>query len=108
METVREILDAKGHDVWSVGPTSTVYEAVRLMNEKNVGSVLVMDGSRLMGIVSEREAARETILQARDPRTTRVTEIMVRHLICVRPELHVDSCRSLMSERRVRHLPVIE
>lgn len=108
METVREILDAKGHEVWAVDPRSTVLEAVRLMTERNVGSVLVMDGHRLVGLMSEREAAREIVARERDPRATWVSDIMVKHLLCVRSELRVDSCRQLMTERRVRHLPVIE
>ncbi|MBK6846350.1 MAG: CBS domain-containing protein [Proteobacteria bacterium] len=108
MQTVRSLLRSKGHEVWSIGPASTVFEAIRLMSDKGIGALVVLDEQRLVGILSERDYTRNVILKDRSSRTTRVAEIMTRKVFYVGPELTAEECMALMTERRVRHLPVIE
>lgn len=105
---VTEILRAKGHDIWSVPPDVTVYQALQLMAEKNVGAVLITDGDRLVGILSERDYARKIALKGRSSRDTPVVEIMTERVVCVSPEETAEQCMALMTNKRVRHLPVIE
>lgn len=106
--TVARLLDAKGHDAWSIASGATVYDAIRLMAEKGVGAILVMDGSELVGIVSERDYARKVALQDRSSRNTLVRDIMTPDVISVRPDRSVEYCMELMTDRRIRHLPVVE
>lgn len=108
VQTVRSLLRSKGHEVWSIGPASTVFEAIRLMSDKGIGALVVLDEQRLVGILSERDYTRNVILKDRSSRTTRVAEIMTRKVFYVGPELTAEECMALMTERRVRHLPVIE
>ena len=108
MKSVKEILDAKGHDIWSVTSDSTVYDAVKLMAEKSIGSLLVMDDDKLVGIVTERDYARKVILEDKSSRNAAVNEVMTRKVLCVSPERTVDECMALMTEQRARHLPVLE
>jgi len=108
MQTVRQILDDKGDTVFSVGPEDTVFESLRRMADKGVGSLLVMDGDRLVGIVTERDYARKVILEGKSSKTTPVGEIMTRRVLCVTPERTVDECMALMSDKRARHLPVVD
>lgn len=108
MFIVKQILDQKGHDVWSVPPDATIYEALELMAEKNIGAVLVMDGDALAGIFSERDYARKVVLQGKSSRKTPVRDGMTEEVICVRPDQSVEGCMSLMTEKRIRHLPVLE
>ena len=107
METVGQLLRAKGHDVWSVSPGASVYEALELMAEKNIGAVLVVDQGRLVGIMSERDYARKVILKGRFSRDTPVREIMTERVVYVRPEQTLGQCMALMTEKRIRHLPVM-
>jgi CBS domain-containing protein len=102
------ILGTKGRAVWSVAPDATVLSAIALMAEKNIGAVLVMQGDRLVGILSERDYTRKVALKGRSSRETRVGEIMVGTPITVTPEHSVDECLHIMTEHRVRHLPVME
>ena len=108
MKSVKEILDAKGHDIWSVTSDSTVYDAVKLMAEKSIGSLLVMDDDKLVGIVTERDYARKVILEDKSSRNAAVNEVMTRKVLCVSPERTVDECMALMTDQRARHLPVLE
>ena len=107
METVGQLLRAKGHDVWSVSPGASVYEALELMAEKNIGAVLVVDQGRLVGIMSERDYARKVILKGRFSRDTPVRNIMTERVVYVRPEQTLGQCMALMTEKRIRHLPVM-
>lgn len=108
MTTVRQILRNKGDQVWWVDPDATVYAALELMAEKNIGAVLVMREGRLLGILSERDYARKVILLGRASATTLVRDIMSANVVCVRPDQTVAECMALMTVRRFRHLPVLE
>lgn len=106
--TVRYLLEQKGRDVWTIGPDATVFDALARMAEKNVGSLIVMDGEKLVGIITERHYSRNVILEGKTSSTTLVSDIMERDVIHVRPEHSVELCMALMTEKRVRHLPVLE
>ena len=108
MKTVRDILDTKGHDVWCVGLEDTVFEALRRMAEKEIGALVVMDGPRLAGIISERDYARKIVLLGRTSPNTLVKEIMTSHVAYTHPEQSIEECMAIMTDKRVRHLPVIE
>lgn len=108
MKTVKQILQAKGQAVWSVSAQDTVYDAMVLMSDRGIGALLVMDGSRLIGIVTERDYARKVILEGRSSRDTPVSDIMTRRVLCATPERSVEECLALMTEKRARHLPVVE
>jgi len=108
MKTIRQILDDKGRDYWHVGPGSTVYEAVRLMADREIGSVLVMEGDVLKGILTERDYARKVVLEGLSSPELPVERIMSTNVLYARPDQSVDECMALMTDKRVRHLPVIE
>ncbi len=107
MSTVRHLLQIKGNDVWTVSPDTSVFEALRLMANKNVGAILVVEGEKLVGILSERDYARKVILLGKASRDTLVRDIMTSKVITVHPEQTVDECMELMTNNRVRHLPVV-
>ncbi len=108
MTTVRQLLDGKSPEVHAVSPDAAVIDAIRLMAEKGVGAVLVMDGPRLVGILSERDYARKIVLRERSSRDTAVAEIMTAKLVTVTPGEEVERCLQLVTEHRIRHLPVVE
>jgi CBS domain-containing protein len=108
MLTVRQLLQRKGHDVWSVTPDTSVYEAVREMDGKNIGALMVCEGVELVGIVSERDIARKTILLDLLSKDTLVREIMTEDVRYVRPDNSIEDCMALMTDKRIRHLPVLE
>jgi CBS domain-containing protein len=108
MQTVREILSSKGHEVWSVAPADTVLTALKLMAEREIGAVLCLDGEKLAGIITERDYARKVVLLGRSSKDAKVAEIMTSHVVCVAPERTVEECMALMTDKRLRHLPVIE
>jgi len=108
MITVRQLLDKKGRQIFSIVPEAAVLEAIRLMAERHVGALLVMEGEKLSGIVSERDYARKVILMGRSSADTPVRDIMTVAVVTVQPETPVEKCMQVMTERRVRHLPVIE
>lgn len=107
MFIVKQILDSKGRDVWFVRPDSTIYAALELMAEKNIGAVLVMDNEELVGVFSERDYARKVVLQGKSSRETMVREAMTSPVFAVRPDKSVEGCMALMTEKRIRHLPVM-
>jgi CBS domain-containing protein len=108
MKTVRELLRRKGYEVWSIGPDDTVFDALRLMAEKNVGALLVLDADTLIGMLSERDYARKVILVGKSSKDTPVREIMSTKVVHVEPDLSLEGCMVLMTERHVRHLPVLD
>ncbi|MGH2669689.1 MAG: CBS domain-containing protein [bacterium] len=108
MKFVSEILQAKGHEIWRVTPDTSVYDALKLMAEKNVGALLVLEGDDLVGLFSERDYARKIILEGKSSKDTPVKEIMISQVLYVRPEHSVEECMALMTDKRVRHLPVLE
>ncbi len=107
MKQVSDLLKHKGRAVWSLPPDATVYEAIDQMEQKGVGALLVMEGEHLVGIVSERDYARKVILKGKSSREIRVSEIMSHPVIYARPELTVEQTMALMTDKRVRHLPVM-
>ena len=109
METVAEFLAGKGAAVYTVRPDATVYEALELMADKNIGAVLVTDQSgKLAGILSERDYARKMMIKGRDSHSTKVKEIMTTLVVSINPETRLRDCMSLMTEKRIRHLPVFQ
>jgi CBS domain-containing protein len=107
MTTVRQMLSAKT-DIYAVKPEDSVYEALTLMADRNIGAVLVVSGAEIKGILSERDYARRVVLHGKMSKETPVGEIMTTNVICVEPGWTADQCMALMTEKRVRHLPVLE
>jgi CBS domain-containing protein len=108
MKLVKHLLDSKGHDVISVAPDLSVFDAIKLMADRLVGSLLVMNDEELRGIVTERDYARKVIIKGRSSETTRVSEIMSTEVLTTSSSQTVNQCMELMTERRIRHLPVVE
>lgn len=108
MKTVAQMLELKSTGVISISPEATVLDALKLLAEKDVGAVLVMDGTRLVGIFSERDYARKVSLKGKAPSDTPVSEIMTGPVVCVTPKQTNEDCMALMTDKRVRHLPVID
>jgi CBS domain-containing protein len=108
MITVREMIRKKGGEVWSVKPDAIAFEAMKLMADKNTGAVLVMDGDKVEGILSERDCARRLDLQGRSARETKVSEIMTSKVVYVESGQALDECVAIMLDKNIRHLPVFE
>jgi CBS domain-containing protein len=108
MKTVEQMLEGKTHRLLSISPDATVYDALQTMAEYEVGALVVLDGVRLAGIFSERDYARKVILFGKSSKETLVREIMTDKVLCVRPDQTVDQCMALMTDKRVRHLPVLD
>jgi CBS domain-containing protein len=108
MQTVAEILRDKGSEVWSISPDDVILNALTIMATKGIGALLVMDESKLVGIVSERDYARKVALEGRSSRESKVREIMSHKVLCARPEQTVQECMALMSDKRARHLPILD
>jgi CBS domain-containing protein len=108
MKSLKQLLEGKGHGVWSTTTDTSVYDALKLMADKNVGALVVLDGGRLAGIFSERDYARKVILKGKSSREIPVSEIMTEKVISVRPDQTVDECMKLMTEKHIRHLPVLD
>lgn len=106
--SVSAILTHKGTRVWSISPEATVFDALKLMAEKNIGALLVMQGDKLVGLLSERDYARKIVLVGRSSRETLVSEILSRQLVVASPKSTVAECMRLMTEHRIRHLPVLD
>ncbi|MBI4572006.1 MAG: CBS domain-containing protein [candidate division NC10 bacterium] len=107
MKLVKQILRGKGSEALSISPDASVYDALKLMAEKNVGALLVLERGRLAGIISERDYARKVILKGKSSLDTPVREIMTDKVLFVRPEQTVEDCMALMTEKHIRHLPVL-
>jgi CBS domain-containing protein len=108
MATVRQILDAKGHDVATIGPDATVYDAIKKMADENIGSLVVVDDEKIAGIVTERDYARNVFLKGKASPTTLVKDIMSTRVVCAWPDQSVEECMAVMTDKAVRHLPVLE
>ena len=108
MTTVRQLLDQKGKNIWSIRPDATVFDAIAKMAEKDIGSLVVMDGDKLVGIITERHYARDIVLKGKASPATPVRDIMERRVIIARPDQSVEQCMAIMSEEHVRHLPVFD
>ena len=108
MHRVNDILKLKGSDVWSIGPAASVYEAIQLMADKELGALMVLEGTRLVGIISERDYARKIILKGHSSQQTQVKDIMTTHVVYVTPAQTVEECMALMTEKHIRHLPVMD
>jgi len=108
MKTVRDILKIKGNDCWCVAPSDSVFNAMKLMAEKEIGALLVMEQEKIVGIISERDYARKVILQGRSSKSTQVQEIMTARVVYADPNQGVEECMAVMTDKRIRHLPVID
>ena len=109
MKTVKDLLAEKSATVWSISPKAKVFDALKLMSEKSIGALMVMaDKSKVAGIITERDYARKVILQGRSSESTRVEEIMTANVVCVSPRAKSRDCMALMSEKNIRHLPVVD
>ena len=105
---VADILQAKGNIIYSVTGSTTVYEAIKVMGEKNIGALLVLEGGKLTGILSERDYARKVVLKGKASRETSVSDIMTAEVITVMPSDTIETCMELMTQKHIRHLPIVE
>ena len=108
MTTVRQLLDQKGRETCFINPDATVYDAIAKMAEKDIGSLVVMDGDKIVGMITERHYARNVVLKGKASPATPVEAIMDKLVFVVRPEQSIEHCMALMTEKRIRHLPVVE
>jgi len=108
MKTLKQLLAAKGNQVYSIGPDAKVIEALQLMAQKDVGALVVMEGGRLVGMLSERDYARKVILHGRSSQDVPVRDIMTSDVITIDPGKTIEDCMGLVTQRRIRHLPVCE
>lgn len=108
MINVKQLLDEKGHDIWFITPEASVYEALQLLSEKDVGAIMVFENNKLTGMFSERDYARKLALQKLTSKESKVRDVMSKELVVVKPETNIYDCMALMTKRRVRHLPVME
>jgi CBS domain-containing protein len=108
MSTARDILIRKGNEIWAIEPQESILQAIEKMATKEVGALLVMQADKLVGIITERDYARKVALEGRSSRDSAVRDIMSKNVLCARPEQTVQECMALMSDKRARHLPVVE
>jgi CBS domain-containing protein len=108
MKIIKDILASKGHEVYTIPADATVFEALSLMAEKNVGSLVILEGETLIGLISERDYARKVILKGKFSKDTPVSEIMTREPVTVSLDQDLEQCMELMTDKRVRHLPVVK
>jgi CBS domain-containing protein len=106
--TVRQLLDQKGREILSIDPSATVFDAVAKMAEKDVGSLVVMDDDEIVGMITERHYARNVVLKGKTSPATPISDIMERNVVVVQPEQSVEQCMAIMTDKRVRHLPVVD
>jgi CBS domain-containing protein len=108
MTTVRSVLQSKGSDIWSTAPDTSVFDALKVMAEKNVGALLVMEGNQLIGIFSERDYARKVVLKGESSHNIAIRNVMTSGVISVTPDQSIEDCMALMTGKHIRHLPVLE
>ena len=108
MKRVKDILAVKGQAIYSIAPDASVYDAMKQMADKGIGALLAMESEKLVGVISERDYARKVILLGLSSRSTQVKEIMTSHVLYAQPQQNIDECMAIMTERRVRHLPVVD
>ena len=108
MTTVKHVLDKKGHEVRFIHPSASVFDALRVMAEHNIGSLVVLDDDKLVGVITERHYAREIALKGKTSQETLVRDIMSTKVFCTRPDQSVQECMAVMTARAVRHLPVLD
>ena len=108
METVQQLLDEKGHEVYSVHPDDSVFDAIKKMADKNIGSLVVLMDDQIVGIMTERHYARQVILKGKSSPETPVRDIMTTNVVCARTNQTIPECMAVMTEKRVRHLPVVD
>ncbi|HEV2392737.1 MAG TPA: CBS domain-containing protein [Verrucomicrobiae bacterium] len=106
--TIAEILNTKGSNVWCISPDATVFDAIQMMSDKNIGALLVTEGNKLIGIISERDYTRKVALKGKSSKQTAVKEILSGQFFQVTPDSTIEECMRLMTEHRIRHLPVLE
>jgi len=107
MRTAKELLGKRDQTVWSLRPQDSVYDALQVLAQHNIGAIVVRDGDKLVGILSERDYTRKIALTGRNSRETAVSEIMTHNVFSVGPQTTVPDCMALMSQKRIRHLPVV-
>jgi len=108
MTTIAQLLNAKGDQIWSVEPKATIFEALEIMSEKEIGALLVMEDGKLTGIFSERDYARKVILKGKSSKETPVGELMTKKVFYIDPQKTINDCMAMMTAKRIRHVPVIE
>ncbi len=108
MKTMRVLLDSKGHKVWSIGPEATVLDAIEQMAAKDIGALMVLEDDKPIGIFTERHYARKVFLEGKRSPTTPIRDVMAVHVICAGPDQTVEQCMAVMTEKQVRHLPVMD
>ena len=108
MKTVKQILDSKGRNVWTIGPDDSVFDAIKMMSEKEIGALPVMENEKLAGIITERDYARKVILKGKMSQETPVRQVMTTSVLCAQPKQTTEECMALMSDKRIRHLPVCD
>ena len=108
MKTVADVIQAKGPEVWTIPPETIVFDALKIMADKNVGALVVLDGAEIAGILSERDYARKVILHGKSSRELKVREIMSTNVYFVNPDENLEDCMALFTNKRVRHLPVLQ
>jgi len=108
METLRQLLDKKGYEVWSIHPDDSVFDAIKKMADKNIGSLVVLVDDQIVGIITERHYARHVILEGKSSPETPVRDIMTTPVVCTQTDQTIPECMAVMSEKRIRHLPVVD
>lgn len=108
MKTIRQLIQGQDNTIWSIGPNDSVLEAVKILVEKNIGALLVIEQGKLVGVVSERDCARKTLLNEKPASETTVASIMTSNVVYAKPDHTINECMALMSDKRIRHLPIME
>ena len=108
MQTIRQLLEAKGKDIWSISPHVTVFKALRIMAEKDIGALLVIDNQKLVGIFSERDYAQKVILKGKSSKETNIGDLMTKEVIYIEPNNTLHECMAVMTANHIRHMPVLE